>query len=200
MDFQVRGIELIDTLDTDQFDKPEELLAEAANISIHQAEAALEWMREQDESQHDHDLADTILRVLAILIPASNTLNGFLIGVRAIALRWLLRPESENMTALAARVGISKQLLSHHILEMERITGLHAAAQKAPQTREVYAEAARQRWKDLDAQQRRARRNSTRYRRQIAEMAAQAGLTLEEAVGLPAPQATLVANLTLPND
>jgi hypothetical protein len=137
---------------------------------------------------------------LAILIPASNTLNGFLIGVRAIALRWLLRPESENMTALAARVGISKQLLSHHILEMERITGLHASAQKAPQTREVYAEAARQRWKDLDAQQRRARRNSTRYRRHIAEMAALAGLTIEEAVGLPAPQATLVANLTLPND
>jgi DNA-binding MarR family transcriptional regulator len=199
MEHQVRGIELIDTLDTDQFDQPHELLAEHANITIPQAKRALDWMKEQGESQHDHDLADTILRVLAILIPASNTLNAFLIGVRAVSLKWLLRPESENMTALAARVGISKQLLSHHILEMERITGLHASAQKAPQTREVYAEAARQRWKDLDAQQRRARRNSTRYRRHIAEMAAQAGLTLEEAVGLPAPQATPVANLTICN-
>jgi hypothetical protein len=199
MDFQVRGHELIDTLDTDQFDKPEELLAEHANISIHQAQRALEWMRAQGEQQHDSDTSDAILRVLTLLMPINNTLNGFLIGCRAVALKWLLRPEGESMTAIAGRLGISKQLLSHHIREMEDTTGLHAAPQKAPQTREIYAEAARMRWKDLDAQQRRARRNSTRYRRQIEEMAGMAGLTFKEALETPMQPEKPSAHLTICN-
>jgi AraC-like DNA-binding protein len=182
--------ELIDRLDFEAMDKPEELMAEACGIGVVQARRALAWMREQDEDQHDHDLADTILRVLTLLLPKNNTLNGFLIGVRAVALSWLLRPEGESMTAIAGRLGISKQLFSHHVREMESTTGLHAAAQKAPQTIAVYAEAARQRWKELDATQRRARRNSKSYRKHIAEMAAQAGMTLEQALEVSTPTAT----------
>ncbi len=186
MDCETRNGELIDRLDFEAMDAPEELLAEAAGIGVLQAQRALAWMRDQGEQQHDHDTADALLRLLALLIPQAQMLDGFVIGLRACALRWLLRPEGETMTALARRLEISKQLLSFHVRSMEKITGVHSAAQKSPHTRASYAESARQRWGMLDANQRRARRNSATYRRQLAEIAAQSGMPLDEVEKIPA--------------
>lgn len=192
MEHQVRGIELIDQLDTDQFDQPEELLAEAANITIHQAQRALEWMQGQTTQQGDHDTSDAILRALNIIVVSSNP---FVCGLRAMAMKWLIRDEGEPISVIAERCGISRQLLHFHVRSVEKQTGIHNQAQKRASLRPMYALNARERWSLLDAAQRRARRNSQRYRAELAALA-EAGIDTE----IAGMSATPNADLTTPNE
>jgi DNA-binding CsgD family transcriptional regulator len=182
--------ELIDRLDFEAMDQPHELLAEAAGITLAQAEAALEWMRGQTTQQHDHDTGDAILRALNLIVVSSNP---FVCGLRAMAMKWLIRDEGEPIAVIAERCGISRQLLHFHVRSVEKQTGIHNQAQKRASLRPMYAMNAKERWSLLDAAQRRARRNSQRYRAELAALA-EAGID-PEAAGI---SATHDENLTTP--
>lgn len=164
---------LVCELDFDSLDSTEERLAEAAGISITAASRALQWMKEQGEVDHDHDVSDTILRVLQLIRP-SGTPNFFTTGIRAEALRWLIRADGVSLTQLAAEGGISKQLLSHHVRDLEDSTGIHSAAQKSPHAIESYRQAALESWERTA--DRVARRNGKRSASQVEDAYAQAGL------------------------
>jgi hypothetical protein len=171
-------------LDFDGMDTPAEQLAEAVGINVPAAERALAWMAERSQQHHDHDMSDTILRLLQLITPGTTS-NPFTIGLRCTALRWLIRSEGEPITKIAAECGVSKQLLDHHIRDLENKTGIHNPAQKGPHTVKIYQQASIQSW--ARTKDRVRRRNAKRNRQAVAECYAAAGLR-EEQDATPAAQ------------
>lgn len=169
----------VDEIDFGGMDSPAEELAEAAGIDLKAAERALAWMAERSQQDHDHDLSDTILRILQLISPATTS-NLFTIGLRCTALQWLLRDEGEPMTKVAAECGVSKQLFSHHVRQLEDATGVHNAAQKGPHTVKIYQQAQLSSW--ARTADREKRRNARRNRQAVADAYATAGLTEPESM------------------
>ena len=142
-----------------EIDTDADHLAEAANLTAEQAEAALVWMRERYEQDIQHAAGDALSRLLAAIIPAEGRISPQIVGMRVLSVPFLLnRIGNETLTSLAARCGVSKQLLNFHSIAVADKLGFHGFAQKRTEARASYAEAQRQSWSRLTPEQRKARR------------------------------------------
>ncbi len=141
-----------------------EQLADAADISTAQANAALDWIKSQNQSVAIAEASDIIARLLSEFFPQHHRIDLHLVGTRLLAFKFLLnRHGTETLTHLAERGGCSKQLLSHHArLIGDRLGSFQAMGQKRSEARSAYAEAQRESWSALTAEERKARRRGQR--------------------------------------
>ena len=142
----------------DDIDTDAERLADHARISVRGAETSLEWMRLRDQEETFRVAGDVLAKLFAEIVPMSGKINPEIVGLRFIATTFLLNRRGESLTSLANRSGRSKQLLSHHAFFVGDRVGFHGFAQKSNEAREVYAETAREAWRGLTPEERRARR------------------------------------------
>lgn len=160
--FNDQSGEVLGAWDNHDFDTPLERLADHAGISQDQAALALAWMRNEQAESVIENAAEMLGRLFEKLVPhdsRTSKLSLSTCGMRLIAARILMnRDGTITLTEWASRAGISKQILSWHIGQLESVVGLHWLAGKKAETTEVYAESARARWAALSPEQRRARR------------------------------------------
>jgi hypothetical protein len=137
-----------------------EQLADAAGISTAQATAALDWIKSQNQSVAIAEASDIIARLLSEFFPQHHRIDLHLVGTRLLAFKFLLnRHGTETLTHLAERGGCSKQLLSHHArLIGDRLGNFQPMGGKRSEARSAYAEAQRESWSALTAEERKARR------------------------------------------
>jgi hypothetical protein len=65
-------------------------LAEAANITTAQAEAALVWMRERYEQDIQHAAGDALSRLLTSIIPPEGKISPQIVGMRVLSYQYHL--------------------------------------------------------------------------------------------------------------
>jgi hypothetical protein len=163
--------------DNTQGDTPQQRLADHAGIRLDQAARALTWFNGEEREAVFEAAAEMLGRLFDTLIPHkqnTETLKPETCGLRLIAARVLLnRSGGDTLTAWAARLGCSKQLLSWHIKQIEDSVGLHWLGGKRQETRETFAESARARWAALTPEERKARRAGKKAATQDAPPAAQ---------------------------
>ena len=137
-----------------------EQLADAAGISTAQANAALDWIKSENQSLAIAEASDIIAKLLSEFFPQHHRIDLHLVGTRLLAFKFLLnRHGTETLTHLAERGGCSKQLLSHHArLIGDRLGGFQAMGQKKSEARSAYAEAQRESWSKLTPEERITRR------------------------------------------
>jgi hypothetical protein len=137
-----------------------EQLADAAGISTAQATAALDWIKSHNQSVAIAEASDIIARLLSEFFPQHHRIDLHLVGTRLLAFKFLLnRHGTETLTHLAERGGCSKQLLSHHArLIGDRLGNFQPMGGKRSEARSAYAEAQRESWSALTAEERKARR------------------------------------------
>ena len=148
----------IEAVMPEEIDGDAENLADHAGIRPDQAELALEWMRLRDQEEVRRVAGDVVARLLAEIIPEDGRVNAQICGLRFAATSFLLNKSGESLTALAQRLGVSKQLLDYHALYVGDRLGFRGFSQKATSTRATYAEAQRQAWSRLSPQERKKRR------------------------------------------
>jgi hypothetical protein len=133
----------------------------ALGLSEEQAEAVLEWETARNADAINDLAADRLARFFVLLMPSNSKtkINLSLLGARALAGGFLMnRSGTTTLSDLAQRAGMSKQLLDFHTRRMEDALDFHGFAQKGVHTREVYSQAAKERWSTLTPAERRARR------------------------------------------
>ena len=134
-------------------------------LSAKQAEAVLAWNSRRNADAVSDLAADRVAKFFALLMP-TNTKHKIsipILGSRTLATIFLLnRHGMTSLSELAQRAGVSKQLLDFHARRMEDALDFHGLGQKGIHTREVYSQAARERWSALTPQERRARRAGVR--------------------------------------
>jgi len=169
--------EVLGAWDNLDFDTPQQRLADHAGIQLDQAARALTWFAGEEREAVFEAAAEMLGRMFDTLIPHkqnSEALKAETCGLRLVAARVLLnRSGGDTLTAWAARLGCSKQLLSWHIKQIEDSVGLHWLGGKRQETRETFAESARSRWAALTPEQRRERRAGYKPAEQDALPAAQ---------------------------
>lgn len=103
--------------------------------------------------------ADLLVKIFADIIPQSGKIRLDLVGQKFLALHYLInRSNTQTLTSMAERAGVSKQLFDHHIQLLGDKFNFHGYGQKRESARAVYAEAARERWAALTPEERRQRR------------------------------------------
>lgn len=148
-------------------------LAEAANITTEQAEAALVWMRERYEQEIYHAAGDILARLISTIVPAKGRISLQCVALRFVGTAFLLNRSTESLTALAGRCGVSKQLLDFHAIAVADRLGFHGFAQKRAEARAVYSQVQRESWAKLTPEERRQRRAGKKSITQGATPAAQ---------------------------
>jgi hypothetical protein len=134
-------------------------LAEAANITTAQAEAALVWLGKHYEQEIRHAAGDILARLITTIVPCKGRISLQVVALRFIACTFLLnRIGNESLTALAGRCGVSKQLLDFHAITVADRLGFHGFAQKRSEARAVYSQVQRESWSRLTPEERKARR------------------------------------------
>lgn len=156
-----------------EIDTDADHLAEAANITTAQAEAALVWLGKHYEQEIRHAAGDILARLINTIVPAKGRISLQVVALRFIACIFLLNRSTETLTALAGRCGVSKQLLDFHAIHVADRLGFHGFAQKRSEARAVYAEAQREAWAKLTPEERRQRRAGYKHATQDATPAAQ---------------------------
>jgi hypothetical protein len=137
----------------------------ALGLSDQQSEAVLQWVAARSADAISDLASDRLARFFALLMPTNSKhkINLSLLGARALAGVFLMnRLEKTSLSELAARAGMSKQLLDFHTRRLEDCMGFHGFAQKGVHTREVYSQAAKDRWSTLTPAERRARRRGAK--------------------------------------
>ena len=149
-------------------------LAEAANITTAQAEAALVWLGKHYEQEIRHAAGDILARLINTIVPAKGRISLQVVALRFIACTFLLnRIGNESLTTLAGRCGVSKQLLDFHAITIADRLGFHGFAQKRSEARAVYSQVQRESWAKLTPEERRQRRAGKKTAAQDAPPAAQ---------------------------
>ena len=142
-----------------EIDTDADHLAEAANITTEQAEAALVWLGKHYEQEIRHAAGDILARLINTIVPAKGRISLQVVALRFIACTFLLnRIGNESLTTLAGRCGVSKQLLDFHAITIADRLGFHGFCQKRSEARAAYAAAQRESWSKLTPEERKARR------------------------------------------
>jgi hypothetical protein len=146
-----------------EIDTPEEILADELGTTPKIVRSMLAWLREHQIAGKTQEQADTLARAFAIAIPKKregrkDKIDLTLVGLRFLALYWLLNSSGESVTELAERAKVSKQLLDWHANKLGRALNFHGWQQKAKAARAAYSEGTRQRWAELTPEERRQRR------------------------------------------
>ena len=146
-----------------EIDTPEEILADELGTTPHLVRAMLDWLRKHQANLKTADQADTLAKAFAIAIPKKrdgrkDKIDLQLVGLRFLALYWLLNSTGESLTDLAKRAKVSKQLLDWHANKLGRALNFHGWQQKATASRATYSANARKRWAELSPEERRQRR------------------------------------------
>jgi hypothetical protein len=141
-----------------EIDTPEEILADELGTTPKIVRAMLAWLREHQSAGKTQEQADTLAKAFAIAVPRKGKIDLSLVGLRFLALYWLLNSSGESVTDLAKRAHVSKQLLDWHANKLGRALNFHGWQQKAKATRATYSEGTRQRWAELTPEERRQRR------------------------------------------
>jgi len=142
-----------------EIDTDTDHLAEAASITLAQAEAALAWMRERDREEIRHAAGDFVARLIAEIVPPEGKIHLQVVALRFVACTFLLnRIGNESLTALAGRCGVSKQLLDFNAIRVADRLGFHGFSQKRIGARASFSEAQRLAWSRLTPEERKARR------------------------------------------
>lgn len=151
-------------------DTEEEILAEEIGVTPAQAAAMLEWVRNNKKEEDLRNDGDFIAKMFSLTIPSEKAkINLQVLGLRFLALYWLLNSSGESLTSLAARTkihranpaapsSVSKQLLDWHANNLGRKLNFHGYQQKASKSRESYSNAQRDNWAALSQDERRQRR------------------------------------------
>ena len=115
---------------------------------------------EQDRDETPMDIAaDMLAKIFSTIIPPSGPLRLDLIGQKFVAVHFLMnRSGTATLTSMAARAGVSKQLLDHHAVSLAEKLNFRGFGQKKESARPSYAAAARAHWATLTPEQRKARR------------------------------------------
>ena len=133
-----------------EIDTDADHLAEAANITTEQAEAALVWLGKHYEQEIRHAAGDVLARLINTIVPAKGRISLQVVALRFIACTFLLnRIGNESLTTLAGRCGVSKQLLDFHAITIADRLGFHGFAQKRREARAAYAAAQLESWSKL---------------------------------------------------
>ncbi len=141
-----------------EIDTPEEILADELGTTPKIVRSMLAWLREHQSAGKTQEQADTLAKAFAIAVPRKGKIDLSLVGLRFLALYWLLNSSGESVTDLAKRAHVSKQLLDWHANKLGRALNFHGWQQKAKATRATYSEGTRQRWAELTPEERRQRR------------------------------------------
>ena len=146
-----------------EIDTPEEIIADELGTTPKIVRAMLDWLRAHQSDEQTKDQADTLARAFSIAIPKKrpgrqDKIDLSLVGLRFLALYWLLNSSGESITELAIRAKVSKQLLDWHANKIGREMNFHGYQQKAKASKAAYSESARQRWAALSPEERRQRR------------------------------------------
>jgi len=153
-----------------KIDTEEEILAEEIGVTPAQAAAMLEWVRNNKKEEDLRNDGDLIAKMFSLTIPAKKEkINLQILGLRFLALYWLLNSSGESLTSLAARTkihrsnptapsSVSKQLLDWHANNLGRKLNFHGYQQKASKSRESYSNAQKDNWASLSQDERRQRR------------------------------------------
>jgi hypothetical protein len=141
-----------------EIDTPEEILADELGTTPKIVRSMLAWLREHQSAGKTQEQADTLAKAFAIAVPRKGKIDLTLVGLRFLALYWLLNSSGESVTDLAKRAHVSKQLLDWHANKLGRALNFHGWQQKAKATRATYSEGTRQRWAELTPEERRQRR------------------------------------------
>lgn len=148
-------------LDFSAMDTTADTLAEETGISADAAVLAIEWFARRQRSE-DISIAAALLAKFVALIWVSRVPGGkfdlAVLGLRVVALGWLLGRSGETLTHLAARCSCSKQRLDVHVNRLARELQFHGIAQKRASSSGTFSEAARASWAKLTPEERRARR------------------------------------------
>jgi DNA-binding MarR family transcriptional regulator len=144
-------------------DTPEEELADELGTTPAIVHQMLDWLRAQKRDATTRTEADMLAKAFSIAIPKKqegkkSKIDLSLVGMRFLALYWLLNSSGESLTDLAKRATVSKQLLDWHANKLGRELNFYGYQQKAKSTRTTYSESARQQWASLTPEQRRQRR------------------------------------------
>lgn len=152
-----------------EIDSEEEILAEEIGVTPDTAARMLKWVRTMRRDEKVRDDADMLAKVFSTAIPPNKPVSVQLVGLRFLALYWLLNSSGESLTALAARskltfkkLGtankVSKQILDYHANHLGALLNFHGYQQKAKGSSEAYAKAQRSHYANLTPEQRRQRR------------------------------------------
>ena len=146
-----------------EIDTPEEIIADELGTTPKIVRAMLDWLRHHQSDEQTRDQADTLARAFSIAIPKKrpgrqDKIDLSLVGLRFLALYWLLNSSGESITELAIRAKVSKQLLDWHANKLGREMNFHGYQQKAKASKAAYSESARQQWAALSPEERRQRR------------------------------------------
>lgn len=153
-----------------EIDSDEEILAEEIGVTPAQATAMLEWVRLNKRDEDLRNEADMLAKVFSTAIPPKKkTVSVQLIGLRFLALYWLLNSTGESLTELAGRsklsvkksnqsTRVSKQILDYHANELGTLLNFHGYQQKAKGSSVAYSNAQRLHYANLTPEQRRQRR------------------------------------------
>jgi hypothetical protein len=139
-------------------DSPEEILAEIVGTTPSIVHQMLDWLRAQKRDATTRSDADMLAKAFSTAIPEKGKINLSLVGLRFLALYWLLNSSGDSLTELAKRAGQSKQLLDWHANKLGRELNFHGWQQKAASSRATYSARTRQRWAELTPEERRQRR------------------------------------------
>lgn len=152
-----------------EIDSEEEILAEEIGVTPAIAARMLEWVRAHRKDEKMRGDADMLAKVFSTAIPPKKTVSVQLVGLRFLALYWLLNSSGESLTALAARSKltlkrpgsgniVSKQILDYHANHLGALLNFHGYQQKAKGSSAAYSQAQRSIYAALTPEERRARR------------------------------------------
>lgn len=153
-----------------EIDTEEEILAEEIGVTPALAAQMLDWVRRNKREDDLRNEADMLAKVFSTAIPPKKkTVSVQLIGLRFLALYWLLNSTGESLTELASRsklsvkrpsqsTRVSKQILDYHANELGSLLNFHGYQQKAKGSSNAYSQAQRSIYANLTPEQRRARR------------------------------------------
>jgi hypothetical protein len=152
-----------------EIDSDEEILAEEIGVTPQVAALMLDWVRRNKQDDDLRNEADMLARVFSTAIPPKKSVSVQLIGLRFLALYWLLNSTGESLTDLAGRAKltlkrpsqstrVSKQILDYHAKELGALLNFHGYQQKAKGTTSSYSQAQRSHYANLSPEERRQRR------------------------------------------
>ena len=157
------GVQVAIGLPEEATDADVDWLRDFADLTEKQAQDVLLWIeirRDQGADEIKEIAADRLAKFFSHLLPKPPAIkiNLKILGLRVLGARYLLNRDGMTMTELAKRAEVSKQLLDHHVRQVETEMDFHGWTQKCTASRAVYSEATKARWAALSPEERKARR------------------------------------------
>jgi hypothetical protein len=134
------------------FSKVENILTDAGIHSVEVEEIAEAMANDEDVKR----MSLALLRVMEMMLPNKLCKTSCSsIGLRCISLLWMVDSGrfnlgSRSLSNIASALGTTRAALSHHVRELEKITGIHSRRQKPSQSVETYRESASKTWNGRD--------------------------------------------------